>query len=127
MQILPDAIYFLNDFYSVPIELHARTNTRKHQNLGRIERTAADDDFLLDIHPPHFAVLHELYRDCPITIEDDPLRARIYFDPDVGPDEHRVDIAALHSGPPAILDRKLIDPDPFLGIAIEIIVLWITK
>ena len=121
VKILADTGNIMNHFDSMLLQLITRSDTGKHQQLGRIIGAAADNDFLFARDRLQLPVLGILDCHRAVALKPDTMDAGMYFDAEVAaPAHHRIKVTRLHAGALPVLHGKLIDADTFLAGTIEV-------
>ena len=98
-------------------------DARQHQQLRRAESAEANDGLAPRPHDALDAALEDFSADCSLAVEQQPQRARVRLDAQIGPlAEMRPQIGARGAAALAVDLGDLIEAEPFLARAVEIVV-----
>ena len=122
LKILADAGRIEDDFDAGLAQMRRRTNARQHQDLRRLQRAGAEDDFTAGAQLADSVILLVFDADGAAALEQNFSHARAAFDPQIiAPPDMGLKIGARRAPALAIFLSQLIDAEAFLILAVEIV------
>ena len=127
LQILSDAGQIMHHVYAVLVQHCAGADAGKLQQLWRVDRATRQQHLASRTHLPNGAVLTELDADRAFPFGQDAMRQSSDFHLQVGPVQHRLQIACRGGTAPPVAHCKLQRTDAFLLAAVEVGVVRIAR
>ncbi len=127
LQVLADAGQIVHHVYAVLLQQRAGADAGKLQQLRRVDRAARQQHLASRTHLANGAVLAELDADRALAFGQDAMRQSADFHLQVGPVQHRLQIACRRGTAPPVAHCKLQRTDAFLLGAVEVGVVRIAR